>query len=33
MQKVTFKKAGKVRFVCTVPRHAQFGMVGNLKVS
>jgi uncharacterized cupredoxin-like copper-binding protein len=31
-QKVTFKKAGKFRYVCTVPRHAQFGMAGNLTV-
>jgi plastocyanin len=31
-QRVTFKKAGKVRYVCTVPRHAQFGMTGNLTV-
>ena len=30
--KVTFKRAGKVRYVCTVPRHASFGMVGNLTV-
>ena len=33
VQNVTFKKKGSFRFVCTVPRHAQFGMVGNLKVS
>ena len=32
-QKVTFKKKGSLRFLCTVPRHAQFGMVGTLKVS
>jgi plastocyanin len=31
-QRVTFKKAGAFRYVCTVPRHAQFGMTGNLKV-
>lgn len=30
--KVTFKRAGKVRYICTVPRHASFGMVGNLTV-
>ena len=30
--KATFKRAGKVRYVCTVPRHASFGMVGNLTV-
>ncbi len=28
----TFKKAGSFRYVCTVPRHAQFGMTGNLTV-
>ena len=31
-QKVTFKRAGKMRYICTVPRHASFGMVGNLTV-
>lgn len=31
-QKVTFSKPGKFRFICTVPRHAQFGMQGNLTV-
>lgn len=31
-QKVTFKRAAKLRFVCTVPRHAAFGMTGNLTV-
>lgn len=30
--KVTFKKAGSYRFVCTVPRHAQYGMAGFFKV-
>ncbi len=30
--RVTFSRAGKVRYVCTVPRHASFGMVGNLTV-
>jgi uncharacterized cupredoxin-like copper-binding protein len=30
--KVTIKKAGSYRFVCTVPRHAQFGMSGNYTV-
>jgi plastocyanin len=30
--KVTFKKAGQYRFVCTVPRHAQLGMAGYFKV-
>lgn len=30
--KVTFKKAGSYRFVCTVPRHAQLGMAGYFKV-
>ncbi len=32
-QRVTFKKAGKFRYVCTVPRHIQFGMAGNLTVT
>lgn len=32
-QRVTFKKAGQFRYVCTVPRHIQFGMAGNLKVT
>ena len=31
-QKVTFTKTGKFRFVCTVPRHIQFGMAGNLTI-
>ena len=31
-QRTTFKRAGKVRYVCTLPRHASFGMVGNLTV-
>ena len=30
--KATFKRAGKVRYICTVPRHASLGMVGNLTV-
>ena len=30
--KATFARAGKVRYVCTVPRHASLGMVGNLTV-
>ena len=30
--RVIFSRAGKVRYVCTVPRHASFGMVGNLTV-
>lgn len=30
--KLTFKKAGEYRFVCTVPRHVQFGMAGYFKV-
>ena len=32
-QRVTFRRAASVRYVCTVPRHAQFGMVGRLKVT
>lgn len=28
----TLSKKGTFRFLCTVPRHAQFGMVGNLVV-
>jgi uncharacterized cupredoxin-like copper-binding protein len=32
-QRVTFKRAANVRYVCTVPRHAQFGMAGRLKVT
>jgi plastocyanin len=28
----TFKKKGKVHYVCTVPRHAELGMVGDLTV-
>jgi plastocyanin len=31
-QRVTFRKAGLFRYVCTVPRHAQFGMTGRLRV-
>jgi plastocyanin len=30
--RTTFKRAGKVRYICTVPRHASFGMTGNLVV-
>jgi uncharacterized cupredoxin-like copper-binding protein len=30
--RVTFTRAAKVRYICTVPRHASFGMVGNLTV-
>jgi uncharacterized cupredoxin-like copper-binding protein len=30
--KVTFKKAGELRYICTVPRHAQFGMDASLLV-
>lgn len=26
----TISKKGRYRFICTVPRHAQFGMVGDL---
>jgi plastocyanin len=29
--KVTFRKAGSFRFVCTVPRHVQLGMSGYFK--
>jgi plastocyanin len=29
--KVTFRKAGSFRFVCTVPRHVQLGMSGFFK--
>jgi uncharacterized cupredoxin-like copper-binding protein len=29
---VTFKKAGQIRYVCTVPLHAGNGMQGNLRV-
>ena len=31
--KVTFKKAGKYAYLCTVPGHAAAGMKGTLKVS
>lgn len=31
--KVTFSKSGSFRFVCTVPRHVELGMAGNLKVT
>jgi len=30
---VTFKKAGKYPYLCDVPRHAELGMAGTLKVS
>ncbi len=30
---VTFKKAGKYQFICDVPRHAELGMAGTLKVA
>jgi uncharacterized cupredoxin-like copper-binding protein len=30
--KVKFTKSGSFRFVCTVPRHVELGMVGKLKV-
>ena len=30
--KVVFSKPGSFRFVCTVPRHAELGMAGNLTV-
>jgi uncharacterized cupredoxin-like copper-binding protein len=30
--KLTLKKTGSFRFVCTVPRHAQLGMAGYFKV-
>lgn len=30
--KYTFKKAGTLRYICTVPRHAQFGMDASLTV-
>jgi plastocyanin len=29
---VTFKKKGKFRYVCTVPRHPELGMAGTLTV-
>lgn len=28
----TIKKKGRYRYICTVPRHAQFGMVGQITV-
>jgi uncharacterized cupredoxin-like copper-binding protein len=31
-QRVTFKKAGRLRYVCSVPRHVQFGMAGYITV-
>jgi uncharacterized cupredoxin-like copper-binding protein len=30
---VTFKKAGKYPFICDVPRHAELGMAGSIKVT
>lgn len=30
---VTFKKAGKYQYICDVPRHAELGMAGFLRVS
>jgi plastocyanin len=30
--KITFRKKGSYRFVCTVPRHVQLGMSGFFKV-
>jgi plastocyanin len=30
---VTFKKAGKYPYLCDVPRHAELGMAGTLRVS
>jgi uncharacterized cupredoxin-like copper-binding protein len=32
-QRVTFRRAGRIRYVCTVPRHIQFGMFGRLTVT
>ena len=29
---VVFKKAGKVQYICDVPRHAELGMAGQLTV-
>ena len=29
---VVFKKAGKVPYICDVPRHAELGMSGSLRV-
>ncbi len=31
--KLTFKKAGSFRFVCTVPGHIKLGMAGKFKVT
>jgi plastocyanin len=31
--KVTFKKKGSYRYVCTVPRHAELGMQGKFNVT
>jgi uncharacterized cupredoxin-like copper-binding protein len=30
---VTFKKAGRYQYLCDVPRHAELGMAGTLKVA
>jgi uncharacterized cupredoxin-like copper-binding protein len=30
---VTFKKAGKYQYICDVPRHAELGMAGSIRVS
>ena len=30
---VTFKKAGKYQYICDVPRHAELGMAGFIKVA
>jgi len=30
--KVTFKKSGSFRYVCTVPRHVELGMSGSFRV-
>jgi plastocyanin len=30
---VTFKKAGKYPYICDVPRHAELGMAGSIKVA
>jgi plastocyanin len=33
VMKVTFKKAGKYYYLCTVGAHEQYGMFGNLRVT
>ena len=30
---VTFKKAGTYKYICDVPRHAELGMAGTLRIS